>query len=57
MVMRYACNGRLRNAFYHWARTSIQHDAAAKRYYGVSAPGDIRTVGHSAAWQTGGYES
>jgi transposase len=42
VVMRYGCNGRLRNAFYHWARTSIQHDAAAKRYYA-----DLRARGHS----------
>jgi transposase len=27
--MRYGCNARLRNAFYHWARTSIQCDAIA----------------------------
>jgi transposase len=24
--MRYGCNPRLRNAFYHWARTSVQND-------------------------------
>jgi transposase len=42
VVMRYGCNSRLRNAFYHWARTSIQHDAAAKRYYA-----DLRARGHS----------
>jgi transposase len=31
--MRYACKYRLRNALYHWSRTSIQHDAEARAYY------------------------
>ena len=31
--MRYACKTRLRNALYHWARTSVQNDPAARRYY------------------------
>ena len=31
--MRYACKARLRQALYHWCRTSIQHDAAARTYY------------------------
>jgi transposase len=31
--MRYACNARLRNAGYHWARTSAQHDAGSRTYY------------------------
>jgi transposase len=31
--MRYACKTRLRQALYHWARTSIQRDAGARRYY------------------------
>lgn len=31
--MRYACKSRLREAVYHWARTSIQHDAPAREYY------------------------
>ena len=31
--MRYACKHRLRNALYHWSRTSIQHDAQARAYY------------------------
>ena len=31
--MRYACKLRLRNALFHWSRTSIQHDAAARAYY------------------------
>jgi transposase len=25
VLMRYRCNQRLRNVFYHWARSSIQH--------------------------------
>jgi transposase len=40
--MRYGCNSRLRNAFYHWARTSIQCDAIAKRYYA-----ELRGRGHT----------
>ena len=31
--MRYACKWRLRQALYHWSRTSIQRDAAARAYY------------------------
>ena len=42
--MRYACKPRLRNALYHWARTSIQHDAAARAYYDAAAG-----AGHSHA--------
>jgi transposase len=38
--MRYACKPRLRQALYHWARISIQHDAAARTYYdGLRARG------------------
>lgn len=38
--MRYACKGRLRQALYHWARISIQHDDAARAYYdGLRARG------------------
>jgi len=49
--MRYACNGRLREALYHWCRTSLQHDAAARAYYdGLRARGHahgraLRSVG------------
>jgi transposase len=44
--MRYACKWRLRQALYHWARTSIQHDAAARIYYkGLRARGH----GHARA--------
>ena len=42
--MRYACNPRLRQAFFHWARISIQHDAAARRYYD-----QLRARGHGHA--------
>ena len=42
--MRYACNARLRNAFFHWARTSIQCDVAARAYYD-----HLRARGHRHA--------
>jgi len=41
VLMRYRCNQRLRNAFYHWARTSIQHDPRSKHHYAR-----LRQVGH-----------
>jgi transposase len=44
VVMRYACNHRLRTALFHWARVSIQHDAAAHQYYAA-----LRARGHSHA--------
>ena len=31
--MRYRCNTRLRNALYHWARTSVQHDDRSRQQY------------------------
>lgn len=40
--MRYACNGRLRNACYHWARVSTRVDDAARHYYAA-----LRGRGHS----------
>jgi transposase len=40
--MRYACKPRLRRALYHWARTSLQHDHAARAYYGR-----LRARGHT----------
>lgn len=40
--MRYACNHRLRNACYHWARVSTCVDDAARRYYA-----ELRARGHS----------
>lgn len=41
VVMRYACNERLRNALYHWSRTSMQKDPRAKQHYA-----DLRGEGH-----------
>ncbi len=40
--MRYACNGRLRNAMYHWARVSAQKDDDSRTYYAA-----MRKRGHS----------
>lgn len=40
--MRYACNQRLREACYHWARVSTIFDAAARAYYAK-----LRARGHS----------
>jgi transposase len=42
--MRYGCKRRLRQALYHWARVSIQHDTAAQCYYR-----GLRTRGHAHA--------
>jgi transposase len=42
VIMRRACNGRLRNALYHWARTATQHDVAARARYAA-----LRARGHS----------
>jgi transposase len=40
--MRHACSSRLRHACYHWARTSVNCDEAAHRYYAA-----LRARGHS----------
>ena len=40
--MRYACNIRLRNALYHWARVAAICDPASKTYYAA-----LRGRGHS----------
>ena len=40
--MRYACNRRLRNAMYHWARVSAQKDDATRNHYAA-----LRKRGHS----------
>lgn len=40
--MRYACNGRLREAAYHWARVGAQRDPASRAYYAT-----LRGRGHS----------
>jgi transposase len=42
VAMRYACNTRLRNACYHWARASTVVDATARAYYTA-----LRARGHS----------
>jgi len=42
IAMRYACNVRLRNACYHFARVSTQVDVAARHYYAT-----LRARGHS----------
>ena len=42
--MRYACNVRLRNALYHWARVAARCDPASKTYYDA-----LRERGHSYA--------
>jgi transposase len=33
VLMRRACNKRLRDAMYHWARVAMQHDDASRQYY------------------------
>ena len=40
--MRRACNPRLRNAVYHWARVSTQRDPRARSHYAR-----LRAAGHS----------
>ncbi len=42
VVMRRACNTRLRNAVYHWSRVATQHDSVAKSRYAA-----LRARGHS----------
>ncbi|HET9386091.1 MAG TPA: IS110 family transposase [Gemmatimonadales bacterium] len=42
--MRYACNARLRNAAYHWARVGAQRDPVSRAYYAT-----LRARGHSHA--------
>jgi transposase len=40
--MRYSCNARMRNATYHWARVSTQHDEVSREHYRL-----LRARGHS----------
>jgi transposase len=40
--MRFGCNGRLRNAFYHWGRIAIQIEPRARAHYHA-----LRGRGHS----------
>ena len=42
VVMRRGCSGRLRNAFYHWARVAVQRDPICAARYS-----DLRERGHS----------
>jgi transposase len=42
VVMRYACNRRLREAAYHWGRTGAQKDPGSRTYYA-----SLRARGHS----------
>lgn len=42
VVMRQSCNPRLRDALYHWARVSIQHDEHSRKHYA-----ELRAKGHS----------
>lgn len=42
VVMRYACNRRLRNAVYHWSRVSVQRDPHSRSRYLA-----LRQRGHS----------
>jgi transposase len=44
VLRRHACNNRLRNAVYQWARVAIRHDAISKRRYD-----ELRRRGHSHA--------
>ena len=44
VAMRRACNGRLRNAIYHWARVSVQVDARCRAPYD-----QLRQRGHEHA--------
>lgn len=41
VVMRRACDRRLRNCVYHWARISVQHDARSRKQYQA-----LRSRGH-----------
>jgi len=42
VIMRQACDMRLRGAVYHWARVAIQHDQLSRRRYA-----ELRKRGHS----------
>jgi len=44
VVRRYACNQRLANAVYHWARVAVQHDPTSRAKYAA-----LRTRGHNHA--------
>lgn len=42
VVRRQACNARLANAMYHWARVALQHDPRSRAKYDA-----LRTRGHA----------
>jgi transposase len=42
VTMRYSCNGRLRDAFFYWARSAINEDEPSRAYYTA-----LRQRGHS----------
>jgi transposase len=42
VIIRYGCNLRMREARYHWARTSVQRDANSRSHYDR-----LREAGHS----------
>lgn len=42
VLMRHGCNVRLRNAFYHWSRVSMQNDPHSRDHYHR-----LRAKGHS----------
>jgi transposase len=44
VLRRYACNTRLRDVLYHWARVAIQHDPISKKRYA-----ELRHRGHTHA--------
>ena len=44
VTRRYACNNRLQNAMYHWARVAMQHDPTSRHRYS-----ELRKRGHSHA--------
>jgi transposase len=44
VLRRYACNRRLQNALYHWARAAVQHDPVSKQRYA-----ELRSRGHGHA--------
>jgi transposase len=44
VTMRRACNARVREAVYHWARVSVQNDEPGKAHYDR-----LRAAGHSHA--------
>jgi len=42
VIRRLACNKRLSNAVFHWAKAAVQHDPASRQRYGA-----LRQRGHS----------